>query len=49
MIWMTNSPICRLGGKSKLKNKIIPKIPEHDKYVEPFVGAGHVFFWKRIC
>ena len=38
--------IRRLGGKSKLKNKIIELIPQHKIYVEPFVGGGSVFFGK---
>lgn len=40
-------PIARLGGKSKLRNRIIPLIPEHNCYVEPFFGAGWVYFGKE--
>ena len=38
-----------VGGKSKIAkeiNKIIEKNP-HDKYVEPFAGAAHVYFKKK--
>ncbi len=38
--------ISRVGGKSKLKNKIISLMPPHDTYVEPFIGGGSVFFSK---
>ena len=37
----------RMGGKSKLKKKIIKMMPnenQYDTYVEPFFGAGSVFF-----
>lgn len=40
-------PIARLGGKSKLRSRIIPILPEHICYVEPFFGAGWVFFGKQ--
>ncbi len=36
-----------LGGKSKLVDKIISTMPKHDIYVEPFIGAGWVF-WSKI-
>lgn len=35
---------CRIGSKRVIINDIEPVIPEHDLYVEPFVGGGAVFF-----
>ncbi len=35
------------GGKRFLASTIIGFIPEHTKYVEPFVGGGAIFFGKR--
>lgn len=40
-------PICRLGGKSKLRKTIIEMLPEHTCYVELFFGAGWVYFGKE--
>lgn len=40
------SPIAWVGGKSKLADAIIERIPPHVCYVEPFAGAGWVFFKK---
>ena len=34
------------GGKSKVAKTIINQMPPHEKYVEPFAGAAHVFFKK---
>jgi len=36
----------RLGNKKKLADKIIPHFPSHDIYIEPFFGAGGMFFNK---
>jgi len=36
-----------MGGKSLLVNKIIPKIPEHQCYVEVFSGAAWLLFRKE--
>lgn len=41
-----DSPLKWLGGKSRLAARIIPLIPEHTHYGEPFAGAGWVFFRK---
>ena len=35
-----------VGGKSKLAEEIISTFPLHDRYIEPFFGAGWVFFRK---
>jgi len=43
---MMKSPISRMGGKSKLRSKIIELFPEHKCYVEVFFGAGWVYFGK---
>lgn len=44
---MLKPPISRMGGKSKLRNKIIELIPEHTTYIELFFGAGWVYFGKE--
>lgn len=44
---MIRSPIKWVGGKSKLRNVILPMIPEHECYVEVFGGAGWVLFAKE--
>ena len=42
---MSLKPIVgRVGGKSKLKEKIRGMMPPHTTYIEPFVGGGSVFF-----
>jgi len=39
------SPFPRMGGKSKLAERLIKMFPKDYKvFVEPFVGAGNVFF-----
>ena len=44
---MLNPPICRVGGKSKLRKTILGMIPEHTCYIELFFGAGWVYFGKE--
>lgn len=44
---MINSPITRLGGKSRLRKQIIELLKEHTCYVEVFFGAGWVYFGKE--
>lgn len=36
--------VSRTGGKNFLKSTIVPMIPDHETYVELFVGGGSVFF-----
>ncbi|MGN6604071.1 MAG: DNA adenine methylase [Ginsengibacter sp.] len=40
------TPISYYGGKQKLVSTILPMIPAHKMYVEPFVGGGAIFFSK---
>lgn len=41
------SPLCYLGGKSRLAPIIVPRIPDHDCYCEPFCGAAWILFSKE--
>lgn len=38
--------VSRIGGKRYLYKTIISEMPEHDTYVEPFLGSGIVFYNK---
>ena len=40
-------PLTYYGGKQKMLKHIIPLIPEHVIYNEPFFGGGAVFFEKQ--
>jgi len=40
------SPLCWVGGKSRLADQICALIPDHKHYAEAFAGAGWVFFRK---
>lgn len=42
-----NSPIKWVGGKRNLANRLVSIFPEHYTYVEPFFGAGWVYFKKE--
>lgn len=37
------TPISYYGGKQKLISKILPLLPEHTLYTEPFIGGGAVY------
>lgn len=39
-------PMSYWGGKQLLLSKILPLIPEHGKYIEPFLGGGAVYWAK---
>lgn len=44
------TPYCRLGGKTKLKKVLINYFPDNYEsmtYIEPFFGAGSLFFYKE--
>ena len=41
-----NSPFRYAGGKFYARKIIGSYIPEHNYYVEPFVGGGSIFFYK---
>ena len=40
------TPITYYGGKQNLVATILPLMPHHDTYVEPFLGGGAVFWAK---
>jgi len=41
------TPISYYGGKQRILRHILPLIPTHNKYVEPFTGGAAVFFGKQ--
>jgi len=41
--------IRRLGNKKAIAKKIIPHFPKHRLYIEPFFGAGGMFFEKPLA
>ena len=41
------TPITYWGGKQQLADKILPLIPPHKQYNEPFFGGGAIFFAKE--
>jgi DNA adenine methylase len=44
---LVNSPLCYIGGKSKLSSIISDMLPKHKSYCEVFAGAAWVFFRKE--
>ena len=41
-----NSPIPYLGGKSRLAQQILRRLPDHTCYCEPFCGSAKILFAK---
>lgn len=41
------TPVTYYGGKQKLVPYILPRIPKHNLYAEPFTGGGAIFFAKE--
>jgi DNA adenine methylase len=41
------SPICYVGGKSRLVQVLLDHVPKHDTYVESFAGGASLFFAKQ--
>ncbi|SRR5258706_96798 len=41
------TPLTYFGGKQKLAKHILPLIPKHNLYCEPFFGGGAIFFAKQ--
>ena len=41
------TPISYYGGKQNMLKHILPLIPEHHTYIEPFFGGGAVFWGKE--
>ena len=42
------TPITYYGGKQTLLKYLLPLIPQHKLYCEPFFGGGAVFFAKPM-
>jgi DNA adenine methylase len=42
------TPLTYYGGKQKMLPYILPRIPAHTSYIEPFVGGGAVFWGKEL-
>src|ERR1035437_187660 len=41
------TPLTYYGGKQRLADRILPLIPKHNLYCEPFLGGGAIFFSKE--
>jgi len=40
-------PFAWFGGKERIIHALLPHVPPHSAYLEPFFGAGSLFFAKR--
>jgi len=40
-------PLNYIGGKSRFISTILPMLPDHTTYVEPFSGGAQIFFRKK--
>lgn len=45
---VVSTPLTYYGGKQNLVRVILPLIPKHTTYVEPFVGGGAIFWSKPV-
>jgi DNA adenine methylase len=43
----TKPPLSYYGGKQKMLKHLLPLVPPHEIYVEPFAGGAALFFAKR--
>lgn len=41
------TPVTYYGGKQTMVSKILPLIPEHKLYAEPFAGGAAIFWAKE--
>lgn len=48
-ITLMKTPIIYYGGKTSMLKIILPMIPAHEVYTEPFFGGGTIFFAKKPC
>jgi len=37
-----------LGGKRRLAERLLPRFPAHQCYVEPFAGGAALFFMRTV-
>lgn len=47
MLQLNETPITYYGGKQNLVATIVPLIPKHKLYAEPFFGGGAIYWHKR--
>ena len=43
---MLRAIFCRVGSKRSILEEVLALIPDHNTYIEPFVGSG-VVFWNK--